>query len=261
MNIFDFQKKKQAGEKISMLTCYDYSSAKILAGTDIDCLLVGDSLGMTIYGFPNTLSTTLEMMQLHTAAVCRGAPNKFIVGDLPFLSYRKSFSQNITAAASLMQAGASAVKLEGATGNLKLVRHLQESGVPIMGHLGLTPQSMFMLGGYKIQGKDAETAKRLKEDAFALQDAGCFAVVLECVPSHLARDITQALAIPTIGIGAGMATDGQVLVWQDALGLNIDFKPKFVQVFSDGQKHCTDGINAYITAVQSGKFPHNEHCY
>ncbi len=130
-----------------------------------------------------------------------------------------------------------------------------------MGHLGLTPQSMFMLGGYKIQGKDAETAKRLKEDAFALQDAGCFAVVLECVPSHLARDITQALAIPTIGIGAGMATDGQVLVWQDALGLNIDFKPKFVQVFSDGQKHCTDGINAYITAVQSGKFPHNEHCY
>lgn len=261
MNIFDFQKKKQAGEKISMLTCYDYSSAKILAGTDIDCLLVGDSLAMTIYGFPNTLSTTLEMMQLHTAAVCRGAPNKFIVGDLPFLSYRKSFSQNITAAASLMQAGASAVKLEGATGNLKLVRHLQESGVPIMGHLGLTPQSMFMLGGYKIQGKDAETAKRLKEDAFALQDAGCFAVVLECVPSHLARDITQALAIPTIGIGAGMATDGQVLVWQDALGLNIDFKPKFVQVFSDGQKHCTDGINAYITAVQSGKFPHNEHCY
>ena len=261
MNIFDFQKKKQAGEKISMLTCYDYSSAKILAGTDIDCLLVGDSLGMTIYGFQNTLSTTLEMMQLHTAAVCRGAPNKFIVGDLPFLSYRKSFSQNITAAGSLMQAGASAVKLEGATGNLKLVRHLQESGIPIMGHVGLTPQSMFMLGGYKIQGKDAETAKRLKEDAFALQDAGCFAVVLECVPSNLARDITQALVIPTIGIGAGMATDGQVLVWQDALGLNIDFKPKFVQVFSDGQKHCTDGINAYIKAVQSGKFPHNEHCY
>ncbi|MDO8953718.1 MAG: 3-methyl-2-oxobutanoate hydroxymethyltransferase [Gammaproteobacteria bacterium] len=261
MNVFDFYKKKQAGEKITMLTCYDYSSARILAATAIDCLLVGDSLAMTMHGFKDTLSATIEMMQMHTAAVCRGAPDKFIIGDLPFLSYRKSLSSNIEAAGSLMQAGANAVKLEGAAGNLKLIRHLVESGIPVMGHLGLTPQSIHTLGGYKVQGKTSESAARIKNEALALQEAGCFALVLECLPSDLSADITLNLVIPTVGIGAGPDTDGQVLVWQDMLGLNLDFRPKFVKNFCQANELFTASINSFIDSVKHKEFPQHEHCY
>ncbi len=261
MNIFDFQAKKVRGEKIVMLTCYDYTSARILASTPVDCLLVGDSVAMTMHGFKDTLSATLTMMSFHTAAVARGAGDKFIVSDLPFLSYRKSLSKNVEAAQALMQAGAHAVKLENAAGNLRLIRHLVESGIPVMGHLGLTMQLMHVLGGCKVQGKNAESAQRLQEDALALQDAGCFATVLECLPRQLAAEISQSLHIPTIGIGAGPDTDGQVLVYQDVLGLTQDFKPKFVKAFVTGDQQIKQGIHDYVEAIHSGGFPLNEHCY
>jgi 3-methyl-2-oxobutanoate hydroxymethyltransferase len=236
MNVLDFYKKKVSKIKISMITCYDYTSALILSDTTIDCLLVGDSVAMTMHGYKDTLSATLEMMHFHTSAVSRGAGNKFIVSDLPFMTYRKSLSKNVSAAQHLIQAGAHAVKLEGVVGNEKLIRHLTESGIPVMGHLGLTPQFINVLGGYKVQGKTHESAEHLKADALLLQQSGCFAVVLECVPINVAKEISELLAIPTIGIGAGPYTDGQVLVFQDLLGLNPSFKPKFVKAFINGQQ-------------------------
>ncbi len=261
MNILDFAKKKENNEKISMITCYDYTSARILARTSVDCILVGDSLAMTMYGFKDTISATLQMMSMHTAAVSRGADNKFIIGDLPFLSYRKSISKSVSAAHDLMKAGAHAVKLEGALGNIKLIRHLTESGIPVMGHLGLTPQSINILGGLKVQGKTDESANQLYEQASALQDAGCFSIVLECVPTELAKKITQSLIIPIIGIGAGPYTDGQVLVWQDLLGLQNEFKPKFLKVYVDGLTHLATGIENYVNEVKNCEYPQNEHCY
>lgn len=261
MNIFDFTKRKNAGEKITMVTCYDYTSAAILDKTTTDCLLVGDSLAMTMHGFPSTVSATTEMMALHTAAVVRGAKSKFIIGDLPFLSYRKALDENVDAVQSLMQAGAHAVKLEGVAGNAGLIAHLVESGVPVMGHIGLTPQFVNMLGGYHVQGKTDESARRLKEEARALQQAGCFALVLECVPAALAAEITQELEIATIGIGAGPGTDGQVLVFQDLLGLNTDFKPKFVKKFLDGAELFTGAIEAYNVSVRKGAFPDADHSF
>lgn len=261
MNILDFHLKKINRHKISMITCYDYTSARILSQTAVDCLLVGDSVAMTMHGYKDTLSATLDMMRLHTAAVSRGAGKKFIVSDMPFLSFRKSLSQSVSAAQELMQAGANAIKIEAAAGNLKLIRHLTESGIPVMGHLGLTPQHIHMLGGPKIQGKTAESASRIISDAFALEAAGCFSLVLECVPRILAKEITEQLVIPTIGIGAGPATDGQVLVFQDLLGLNLDFLPKFVKKFLDGQAHISQGIENFIQAVHKGEFPQHENCF
>lgn len=262
MTILDFVKKKKNGIKITMLTCYDYSSARLLQETEVDCLLVGDSLAMTIYGYPNTLPATVEMMAAHTAAVSRGAPKKFIIGDLPFLSYRKSLSKNVTAVQALMQAGAHAVKLEGASpSHFEFIAHLVQSGVPVMGHLGLTPQSVNALGGYKVQGKTDAAQEQLLKDAKGLEDAGCFAVVLECVPTDLAQKITSSLTIPTIGIGAGKETDGQVLVFHDLLGLNVDFKPKFVKTFADAGALVQQGVNAFIAEVKGGEFPSHEHSY
>ena len=261
MNILDFYKKKESHEKISMITCYDYTSARLLSQTSIDCLLIGDSVAMTMHGFKDTLSATTDMMVMHTQAVSRGAGDKFIITDLPFLSYRKSLSKNISAAQALMQAGAHAVKLEGAAGNLTYIRHLTESGVPVVGHLGLTPQFINLLGGYKVQGKTQEAAQKILHDARALQDTGCFCLVLECVPSLLAKEITDVLSIPTIGVGAGVHTDGQVLVFQDLLGLNKDFKPKFVKNFLNGYEQFTQSIESYISAVKLSEFPEHEHSY
>ncbi len=261
MNILDFNKKKQQGEKISIVTCYDYTSAKILSETSINCLLVGDSVAMTMHGFKDTLSATLSMMEFHTAAVSRGAGNKFIIADLPFLSYRKSLSHSVGAAQTLMQAGAHALKLEGAAGNIKLIKHLTESGVLIMGHLGLTPQFVRAFGGYKVQGKTHEAANQIKEHALMLQEAGCFSLVLECVPNQLAQEISASLTIPTIGIGAGPGTDGQVLVFQDVLGLNTHFMPKFVKTFANGEKQFKESIENFVNAVCTGSFPEHEHCF
>lgn len=256
-----FAQKKHAREKIVMLTCYDYTTAKILNNSVIDALLVGDSLAMTMHGFKDTVMATLTMMQLHTAAVSRGADAKFIISDLPFLSYRKSRSKSVFAAEKLIQAGAQAVKLEGAAGNLALISHLVESGIPVMGHLGLTPQFIHTLGGYKVQGKTVKAAERLKQEALNLQEAGCFAMVLECIPAQLAKEITETLQIATIGIGAGVNTDGQILVLQDALGLNIDFNPRFVRQFLNASQLLGESVNQYAQSVKQNEFPSHEHSY
>ncbi len=261
MNIIDFHKKKTAGSKISMVTCYDYTSARILANTTIDCILVGDSAAMTMHGYRDTLAATIDMMCYHVAAVRRGSGDKFVIGDMPFASYRKSLSDNVTAAQLLMQAGAHAVKLEGVAGNQDFIRHLTESGIPVMGHVGLTPQLMHMLGGFKVQGKTQAGAERLKEEVLLLQEAGCFALVIEGVPAALAREMTQCLAIPTIGIGAGPDTDGQVLVLQDLLGLTLDFKPKFVKSFLNGHEQFKSSVDAFVQAIHAGEFPREEHSY
>lgn len=261
MNVLDFQKKKIAEDKICMITCYDYTFAKILAATTVDCILVGDSVAMTIHGYPNTLAATIDMMVVHTQAVRRGAPDKFIITDLPFLSYRKSLSHSISATQTIMQAGANAVKLECAAGNLKLIQYLVESGVPVMGHIGLTPQAMHVLGGFKVQGKNNDAAARLKMEALQLQDAGCFAIVLECVPMQLAKEITENLTVPTIGIGAGNGTDGQVLVIQDLLGLGSDYLPKFVKTFANGQLEAKRSIEQYNTEVRNKTFPSAQYAY
>lgn len=261
MNIFDFNKMKASGEKITMVTCYDYTSALLVNKTGIDCILVGDSLSMTMHGHPTTVQATMEMMTLHTAAVARGAKDKFIVGDLPFLSYRKSLSDNVNAVQSLMQAGAHAVKLEGASGNTGFIQHLADSGVPVMGHIGLTPQFVHLMGGYHVQGKSDESAKRLVEEALALQEAGCFALVLECVPTELAQKISKELKIATIGIGAGPHTDGQVLVFQDLLGLNTEFKPKFVKKYLNGADLVTGALDEYNEEVKKGAFPDADHSF
>ncbi|MGZ5279457.1 MAG: 3-methyl-2-oxobutanoate hydroxymethyltransferase [Pseudobdellovibrionaceae bacterium] len=261
MKIHDFALKKQKGQKISMLTCYDYTFARIVSDSEIDVLLVGDSLAMVMHGHATTLNATVNLMALHTAAVARGASNKFIVGDLPFLSFRKDLGSNMTAIGKVMRAGANAVKLEGAKGNLDLVRHTVDSGVPVMGHLGLTPQSVNQLGGFKVQGKDKKDHEEILKDALALEKAGCFSLVLECVPADLALEVSKALKIPTIGIGAGVGCDGQVLVLQDMLGMNKEFHPKFLRTYFKGFEDLKNAFNQYHRDVVTEKFPSKEESY
>lgn len=261
MKIHDFAGKKQKGEKISMVTCYDYSFACILAHSEVDCLLVGDSLAMVMHGFPTTLNATVNLMALHTAAVARGAVNKFIIGDLPFLSFRKDLNSNMSAIGKIMQAGAQAIKLEGAKGNLELIKHTVESGVPVMGHLGLTPQSVHQIGGFKVQGKDKKEYDQIFEEARQLESAGCFSLVLECVPTNLAQEISKTLKIPTIGIGAGKGTDGQVLVLQDLLGMNKEFRPKFLRTYMAGFEDIKSALNQYHRDVVTEQFPTDRESY
>lgn len=261
INIHSFQKKKAEGQKLSMLTCYDASFARILSQTDVDMLLVGDSVAMVQHGFETTLSATTEMMEMHTAAVKRGAPDKCIVGDLPFMSFRKGLRETLESAERLMRAGANAIKLEGVRGHEKDVHHLVESGIPVMGHLGLTPQSLHQLGGHKVQGKSEEQAEALLQDAKKLEELGAFSLVLECVPSDLAQKISEELTIPTIGIGAGSGVDGQVLVLNDMLGMNSEFTPKFLRRFANFEEACKLAINDYITAMQNGNFPTESESY
>jgi len=261
MNVLDFQKMKDEGRKISMVTCYDYSSARAVAESSIDCILVGDSVAMTMHGFSNTLSATTPMMALHTAAVARGAPSKFIVADLPFLSYRKGLKEAMDSVHDLMSAGAHAVKLEGVRGHAEIVRHIVDSGVPVMGHLGLTPQSLHGLGGMKIQARTNAAVKILASEARELEHAGCFALVLECLPAEAARQVTNLLKIPTIGIGAGPGVSGQVLVYQDMIGLNPGFKPKFLRTFANAFDIIQAALNAYDRDVKSGSFPSESESY
>lgn len=261
MNIQEFQKKKKLKQKISMITCYDYTFARIIDQSKVDSILIGDSAAMTMHGHRSTIHADIDMMALHTAAVARGCQTKLLIGDLPFLSYRKSLSENISAAEKLMKAGAHSLKLEGAEGNLDLVHHLVQSGIPIMGHLGLTPQSIHQLGGYKVQGRDQVAAIKIIDQAKALQDAGCFSIVLECVPSALAETITEELEIPVIGIGAGAKTDGQVLVLQDLLGLNLDFKPKFVRQYRHLSQDVLSAMNEFHQTISNEEFPKSEESY
>ena len=253
--IRDFAAAKVSGRKLVVVTAYDASAAKLLAAAPVDALLVGDSVMMVVHGERDTLGATTELMALHTKAVARGAPDRFIVADLPFLAARRGKSHALEASAQLLRAGAHAVKVEGIRGHADVIHHLVESGIPVMGHLGLTPQSVHTLGGYVVQGREALAAARLREDAASLATAGAFAVVLECVPAALAREITAALAIPTIGIGAGVHCDGQVLVLHDLLGLTPDFKPRFVRRFADGAGLMKAGVIKFAAAVRAGKFP------
>jgi len=261
VNVQDFARRKTDGVPISMVTCYDSWSAALIADTDIDCVLVGDSLAMVVYGHETTLPADIETMAAHTAAVRRGMPEKFLIGDLPFLSYRKGLDIAVENVGKLMTAGANAVKMEGAAGNIDLARHLVESGVPVMGHLGLTPQSVHQLGGFKVQARGREAAARLVEQSRALEDAGCFSIVLEAVPADVAGEVTARLSIPTIGIGAGAQVDGQVLVLQDLLGVNTAFRPKFVRTWMDGSKLIRGALQAYHRDVISGTFPNREESY
>jgi 3-methyl-2-oxobutanoate hydroxymethyltransferase len=260
-NIHDFYKKKEEKEKISMITCYDYTSACLVEKSEIDCVLVGDSVAMVMHGFPNTTSATMEMMISHTKAVARGLKSTFITADLPFMSYRRSLSETIEAVSALIQAGAQAVKLEGVLGNLETISYIVDSGVPVMGHIGLTPQFIHQLGGFKVQGKSADSEEILFSEAQKLQEAGCFSLVLECIPEDLAARITESLKIPVIGIGAGNRTDGQVLVYQDLLGLQSAFTPKFLKQFLDGEIEVVSAINRYVEEVKTIRYPEAVHCY
>lgn len=261
MNINDFQIMKQTGKKISVVTCYDHWTAKIIAQTDIDCVLVGDSLAMVMHGHPTTIPATVELMELHTQAVARGAPNKFIITDVPFLAHRKGLLTAMRMLEKFVRAGAQAIKIERVEGNEKLIQHIIESGVPVMGHLGLTIQSINQLGGFHIQGKHEKAAQTLLNHAKILQDIGCFSLVLECIPSTIAKKISQQLTIPTIGIGAGPETDGQVLVLQDLLGTNQEFKPKFLKTYMNGFSAIQTALNNYNKDVKEKNFPGEEHCY
>jgi len=248
-------------KKLSMVTCYDHWSASLLNQTEVDLLLVGDSLAMVVYGHADTTKANMPMMIQHTEAVRKGAPNKFIVSDMPFLSFRKSLDSSIDAAGSLIQAGANAVKLEGAHGNLELIDRLSSSGVPVMGHLGLTPQFVHSFGGFKVQGKTKSAQDQLLQEALALQKAGVFALVLECIPSSLAARVTAELKIPVIGIGAGHECDGQVLVLHDLLGLTPNLKPKFVRQFGMGNEFLKTSISNYVSSIRDLSFPSEKESY
>ena len=254
-SVLDFQNKKALGESISMVTSYDTWSAKIINDSSIDCILVGDSASMVMHGYPSTVHATIEMMATHVRAVSQGAPNKFIIGDIPFLAHRKGRNALMDAVEMLMKAGAHAIKLEGARGHLDEVSYIVQSGVPVMGHLGLTPQSVNQLGGFKVQGKGEDTALSIYEDALALEKAGCFSMVLECIPAPLGQKITEALRIPTIGIGSGAETSGQVLVLQDLLGMDPTFKPKFVRRYLEGHELIKSALNQFDADVKSNGFP------
>ncbi|MGK5086493.1 3-methyl-2-oxobutanoate hydroxymethyltransferase [Bdellovibrionota bacterium FG-2] len=257
----DFKNLANIGHKISMVTAYDTWSARIINESKIDCILVGDSGAMVMHGFSTTLPATSELMALHTAAVARGAPNKFIIGDMPFLSYRKGLRDAMNCVEALMRAGAHCVKLEGVEGHESIVSHIVQSGVPVMGHLGLTPQSVNSLGGMKVQAKQSAEALRLITNAKKLQELGCFSLVLECVPSEVAREVTAALSIPTIGIGAGPHTSGQVLVLQDLLGTNPGFKPKFLRTYLDLNALMRDALNHFDRDVKDAEFPSERESY
>lgn len=253
--VLEFAAAKTAGRSISMVTCYDSTSAQIVATSNVDCILVGDSVAMVMHGYRDTLNATPEMIEMHVAAVRRGAPEKFVVADLPFLAHRGSLDQTLAVVARVMRAGANAVKIEGIDGSSEVFRHIVQSGVPVMGHLGLTPQSVHQFGGFKVQGKTDAAAEHIRSQAKQLEDCGVFAIVLECVPSPLAKQITAASRVPTIGIGAGLDCDGQVLVFQDLLGLTTDFKPKFVRQFANGAELFKAALNSYDANVKDRSFP------
>jgi 3-methyl-2-oxobutanoate hydroxymethyltransferase len=256
----DFRVKKQGGQRITMLTAYDYATALALDQAGIDSILVGDSLGMVVLGYENTLPVTMEDMLHHCKAVSRGARRAFLVGDMPFMSYQVSVGKAVENAGRFLQeAGMDAVKLEGGRERLDAVRAIISTGIPVMGHLGLTPQSVHQLGGFRPQGKSALAGKRLLEDALLLQEAGCFGIVLESVPARLAELISKRLQIPTIGIGAGAACDGQVLVTHDLLGLFDRFTPKFVKKYTDLRRETLQAFSTYIDEVNRGIFPAEEH--
>lgn len=261
MNILKLKKMKIEAQKITMVTCYDYCMANILKNTNVDCILVGDSGAMIMHGFENTIPADMDMMIAHTRAVAKAKPSQLIIADMPFMSYCIDQATTMRNAQALMQAGAHAVKIEGVVGHEDSIQHLIQSGVPVMGHLGLTPQMLHQLGGYKIQGRESDAADELLNQAKTLEKLGCFAVVLECISEAAANKITETISIPTIGIGAGAHTDGQVLVMHDLLGLQTHLKPKFLKTYLDGAALFNQALNTFVAEVKSGEFPTKEHSY
>jgi 3-methyl-2-oxobutanoate hydroxymethyltransferase len=256
VTIHTLRQMKERGEKIAMLTAYDATFARLLDESGADVLLVGDSLGMVVQGHDTTLPVTLEEIAYHCRAVARGARRAHVVGDMPFMSYQASVEQGMTNAGMLMkQGGCHSVKLEGGAVHAELVHRLVGAGIPVMGHIGLTPQSFHQLGGFKVQGRDPGGRERLLEDAQTLEDAGAYALVLEAIPADIARDITAALSIPTIGIGAGTGCDGQVLVSYDMLGMDETFKPRFVRRYETLGARVKDAVARYVEDVRAGAFP------
>ena len=258
-----FKEAKQKGEKLTMITAYDYTVASLVEKSNINSILVGDSLGMTMLGYEDTISVTLEDMIHHSKAVSRGVKDTMVICDMPFMSYvNTDIPQAVENAGRLMKEGrANCVKLEGGVEVKEIIRAIVDAKIPVCAHIGLTPQAINTLGGFKVQGKNSDTAKKLIEDAKAVEEAGAFALVLECVPKELSEAITKMLHIPTIGIGAGAGCDGQVLVYQDMLGMFDDFKPKFVKQFAKIGTEMVDAFNAYDKEVKEGIFPTDKHSF
>lgn len=260
--VVTFKEAKAKGEKLTMLTAYDYSTAKLVDGAGINSILVGDSLGNVVLGYPDTISVTMEDMIHHCAAVSRGIKDTLLICDMPFMSYQASVYDAVVNAGRLMKEGrAHAVKLEGGVEMEETIRSIVNASIPVCGHIGLTPQSINAFGGFKVQGKGEAAAQKLLDDARAVERAGAFAIVLECVPAALAKRVTEEISIPTIGIGAGADCDGQVLVYQDMLGMFTDFKPKFVKHFANVGQIMTEAFKAYDAEVKAGEFPAAEHTY
>lgn len=253
---------KHSGEKISMLTAYDYTLARIIDRAGIDVILVGDSASNVMAGYDTTVPMTLDHMIYHTACVVRGVERALIIADLPFMSYQVTPKEALISAGRMMkEAGAHGVKLEGGKPIVETVRKIVDAGIPVMGHLGLTPQSIYKFGTYKVRAKEEQEAEELLEDAKRLEEAGCFSIVLEKIPAELARKVTESLSIPTIGIGAGAACDGQVLVLHDMLGLNKEFKPRFLRRYADLDRTITDSVKDYISDIKEGDFPGEDEQY
>ena len=260
--VLTFKQAKAEGKKLSMLTAYDYSMAKIIDESGVHGILIGDSLGMVVKGEEDTLSVTMEEVIYHTKAVKRGAKNALVVSDMPFLSYQVSIEQAVLNAGRLVkEGGASAVKLEGGANVAAQVKAIVDAQIPVMGHIGLTPQSVNAFGGFKVQGKSEAAAKQLIEDAVLLEKAGAFSIVLEGIPEKVAELITKAVSIPTIGIGAGKHCDGQILVYQDMLGMFSDFVPKFVKQYANLGTIMKEAIGSYVNEVQEGAFPEEKHTF
>lgn len=257
-----FKESKKNGEKLTMLTAYDYTTAKLLDESGVDSILVGDSLGMVVLGYDDTLSVTMEDMIHHSSAVARGAKNALVITDMPFMSYQTSVYDAAVNAGRLVKEGkAQAVKLEGGIEFCEHIKAIVKASIPVCAHIGLTPQSINAFGGFKVQGKGKQEAQRLLDEARAVEEAGAFAVVLECVPAKLAKKISESISIPTIGIGAGAGCDGQVLVYQDMLAMYSDFKPKFVKQYAQIGSVMKDAFKQYISEVKSGAFPSEEHTF
>lgn len=255
-------KATKGRQKLACLTAYDYSTALIMDQVGIELILVGDSLGMTVLGYSTTLPVTMEQMLHHTSAVVRGVKNALVVADMPFMSYQSSIETAlVNAGRFIKEAGAGAVKIEGGAFRAPLIQALVQNGIPVLGHIGLTPQSVCALGGYKVQGRDDDSARRLIEDARILEQSGVFAIVLECIPSALAREITRTVSVPTIGIGAGPDCDGQILVVHDMLGLYSDITPKFVKRYANLAEEMKRAFEMYKEEVKTGKFPSDIHTY
>jgi len=262
VTIHTLKKQKLAGQKICMVTAYDATFARILDEAGADVLLVGDSLGMVVQGNDSTLPVTMDQMVYHSRAVTRGAQRAHVVGDLPFMSYQNSIDEAVRNAGRLIAEGnVGSVKLEGGAEFAEVISRIVRASIPVMGHIGLTPQSVHKMGGYVVQGRDEDTARQLVEDAVALEKAGCYALVLEGVPLELAKTITARLSIPVIGIGAGKHCDGQVLVCYDLLGLNPSFKPKFVKRYADGHAMVSGAARAFFDEVREGTFPDEDHSF